>query len=89
MSFKITQGKGFHLTFSNGWTASVQFGYGSYCDNRYEQGKTESLTAEVACWPKDGNIVNIMENDPSNDVIGYLSADKVLEFLNKVATQES
>lgn len=32
--FKITQKKGFHMTFPNGWTVSVQFGPGNYCDNR-------------------------------------------------------
>lgn len=84
---KITRGKGFHMTFSNGWTASVQFGYGNYCDNRDKQGNTESSNAEVACWSRDGGLVNIMENDSSDTVIGYLSADKVLEFLNKVAAQ--
>ena len=31
--FSITQGKGFTITFANGWTASVQWGAGNYCDN--------------------------------------------------------
>ena len=31
--FKITRGTGFQMTFENGWTISVQFGYGNYCDN--------------------------------------------------------
>tara|TARA_Y100000310_G_scaffold286972_1_gene311564 strand:+ start:2081 stop:2530 length:450 start_codon:yes stop_codon:yes gene_type:complete len=30
----ITQGKGTKLTFSNGWTISIQFGWGNYCTNR-------------------------------------------------------
>ena len=25
---------GFQMQFENGWTASVQFGIGNYCDNR-------------------------------------------------------
>jgi len=32
--FRITQGKGFFMTFENGYTLSVQFGYGNYCANR-------------------------------------------------------
>lgn len=31
--FKITGVKGFHITFENGWTVSVQFGGGNYSDN--------------------------------------------------------
>lgn len=31
--FNITDGKGFHITFSNGVTVSVQFGSGNYCEN--------------------------------------------------------
>jgi len=33
-AFAITEGKGFHITFDNGVTVSVQFGYGDYCDNK-------------------------------------------------------
>jgi len=32
--FQITGGKGFTMTFANGWTISVQFGTGNYCENR-------------------------------------------------------
>lgn len=31
--FKITSGRGFHITFPNGIILSTQFGYGNYCDN--------------------------------------------------------
>lgn len=31
--FRIVKGKGFRITFENGWTASVHFGPGDYCDN--------------------------------------------------------
>jgi hypothetical protein len=31
--FKITHKKGFHITFENDYTVSVQFGPGNYCDN--------------------------------------------------------
>lgn len=32
--FRITDGRGFHVTFANGWTVSVQFGPYNYCSNR-------------------------------------------------------
>jgi hypothetical protein len=31
---KITDGKGFQMTFANGWTVSVQFGPAQYITNR-------------------------------------------------------
>lgn len=58
--FHITSGKGFHITFENGWTVSVQFGPGNYSDHynnydftakgRCDAGVTGSKTAEVWCW---------------------------------------
>jgi hypothetical protein len=36
-NFKSTENKGFQMTFENGWTISVQFGYGNYCDNTANQ----------------------------------------------------
>lgn len=65
--FIITKARGFHLKFSNGWTVSVQFGPGNYCDNYhldFDEYSTSgplhktvppSATAEVAAWDKDGN----------------------------------
>lgn len=32
-ALRITDGKGFGITFSNGYTVSVQFGFGNYADN--------------------------------------------------------
>lgn len=31
--FSITHASGFHITFSNGYTLSVQFGIGNYCEH--------------------------------------------------------
>ena len=49
-SFRITEGKGFQITFANGYTASVQFGSGNYCSNFADIMETrdncESSTAE-------------------------------------------
>lgn len=43
--FKITSGKGFHITFDNGYTVSVQFGPYSYCDHYGE----ENAGSDEAC----------------------------------------
>jgi hypothetical protein len=92
---QITSGKGFHLTFKNGWTASVQFGYGNYCEH-YDLvdniGKIGSETlpwqshdAEVARFPHDGELERLEDGDT---VAGHLDADQVLAFLNKTAQKE-
>ena len=64
MSFKITGGKGFHITFSNNITLSVQFGPCSYSDhydddmmdwiNRDHKKSIESNEVDVAIFKKDG-----------------------------------
>lgn len=94
---KITGHKGFHLTFKNGWTASVQFGPGSYTHSHHDiwdfeaprrADKWEAYDAEVAAWErkdgKDGPLINL----GSDSVKGWLNADQVLSFLNWVAGEE-
>jgi len=89
---KITGNKGFHMTFTNGWTASVQFGPGNYGTNYnypFSAPKSEmpdAETAECAAWPKDGKLTAIWEDD-EDTVVGYLDANEVLKFLNLVASQ--
>ena len=89
--FRITEGKGFHVTFENGYTVSVQFGYYNYCSNKSMQiglenkaaGASGSPNAEVAWWGPDGNFIPF-END---DVEGYKSPKEVLELLNRAASK--
>jgi len=91
MGFKSTENKGFVMTFANGWTISVQFGYGNYCDNRnhpngfgfsQKQEITESQDAEIAIWDKDGEWY-----DFGNDQVkAYQTAEEVAEWINKVAS---
>lgn len=93
--FINTQGKGFQMTFANGNTISVQWGYGNYCENRdgemtYEKkGKdinTKSIDAEVATWDKDGSWnLRTFVPDASDDVKGYMSTDEVLALMNVIA----
>ena len=77
--FRATQNEyynGFHMTFKNGYTMSVQFGKNSYSDG----GET---TAEVAVWGP-GGWVKLSEHD---DVRGWCSPDDVLEIMNQIANK--
>ena len=61
--FRITQGKGFQIEFPNGYTVSVQWGIGNYCEHygvrvgykdcetkNRELGEQGCKTAEVGWW---------------------------------------
>jgi hypothetical protein len=85
--FRITQNKGFQMTFENGCTISVQFGYRNYCDNYdnhpdgydFSNGKTmvESSDAEIAIMLPNGEFY-----DFGNDLVkGYCSADEVADYI--------
>ena len=89
--FNITSHKGFHITFPNGWTVSVQWGPGNYCDARksgldaYDAPKRTdewmSATAEIAAWDAKNNWY-----DFGNDTVkGHCSPDEVLEFMNMIS----
>jgi hypothetical protein len=89
--FKINDSKGFHITFENGWTVSVQFGPGSYGSNynmpigregSLEAGERGSATAECWSWGPGG------KNYPK-DVLGYQTPSQVLAFINKVARKKA
>ena len=80
--FRATQNvyrNGFHITFKNGYTVSVQFSESNYSDG----GET---TAEIAAWGPDGEWMKLSEHD---DVRGWCSPDEVLEVMNMVASQGS
>lgn len=64
---KITEGKGFQLTFINGLTISVQFGPMNYCSNKdlsadmFKTSQTpivSSYDAEIAIWDSQGTWFN-------------------------------
>ena len=96
-NFTITNGKGFQMEFESGYTLSVQWGVGNYCDNRdvgpYNSEKDSdfysSTTAEIAVWktPKKGKHRNGLLNiAPYDQVIGWLSTDDVAHWIQKVAS---
>jgi len=91
--FKIIQGKGFWITFANGYQISVQWGPGNYCDHHgkwatsgedtAKLGEAGSATAEIAVFRPDGSWIQLDEYDK---VRGYLSANQVAEIIALVAT---
>jgi hypothetical protein len=89
--FLSCQNKGFQLTFENGWTVSVQWGPGNYCDRQSygatfdaplkgETGLWDSNSAEVAAWNSEGEWLPF-EYDT---VKGWLSTDEVAAFVARV-----
>ena len=93
--FHITGKKGFHLTFDNGWTVSVQFGPANYCDN-YDRrigneeeacGSDGSHTAECAVWGGDGKMI---DRPGWGDAVSNRSTPaQVLELLNWASEQKA
>lgn len=95
--FKITGNKGFHITFENGYTVSVQFGPGNYCDNydmSFENDSVkgikgvkgiESSTAECAVWGSDGAMLGF--DDWGDTVSNRSTPADLLELLNWAAKQ--
>lgn len=86
--FYITGKKGFHITFPNGYTISVQFGPGNYCDN-YDMrigdedekaGQEGSATAETAYWGPD----NSMIEEDGDTVQGHQSVQQVMDRMIRV-----
>lgn len=75
---------GFQMTFNNGNTISVQFGFGNYCSNRGES-KDTSTTAEVAIWNKDGKWYQIQSHD---EVLGHCNTDEIAKWIHFAATTE-
>ena len=77
---------GFKMTFENGWTVSVQWHNGAYCENKgyeyapgFEQDPT-CQSAEIAAWDSKGKWYQF-EHDT---VEGYKSTDEVAEFIHMI-----
>ena len=75
--------KGFQMFFSNGWTVSVQFGEGNYCETRIDEtGHVASDTAEIAAW----NHKNEWFKFPSDNVKGWCKPEEVARFVHAIST---
>ena len=88
--FAVNDGKGFHITFANGLTASVQFGRANYCANYNYQDWKEAPPcpdAEIAAWwahTGKWHHPDFWEDD----VLACQTPAQVLEFFNWCAAQE-
>jgi hypothetical protein len=86
--FRIVDAKGYQMRFTNGYTVSVQWGPGNYCDRRNEAYDTQytepmwtSNTAEVAVIAPDGTFLKFFSDD---EVRGYVQADDVVAIMLQV-----
>jgi hypothetical protein len=74
--------RGFKYTLTNGYTLSVAFGPGNYCDNRSlpfdtDESWYESSNFEVAVFEPNGNAVDLVrtgDNEWTDQVIGWVPA---------------
>ena len=95
--FGSTYNRGFHMTFANGITISVQFGHGNYCERNefnpnvnadMENDATQSKNAEVAVWRGDMEWVtkeaysDTFGESLSDDVEGYETPERVAELIS-------
>ena len=91
---------GFMVDLENGWTVSVQFGIGNYCNNRSSIGNPftnipefiECPNAEIAAWRTDSRgegEVNSKTDwyifEGGEQVKGWQNPNEVLEFMNRIA----
>jgi hypothetical protein len=74
---------GFKLTFNNGNTISVQFGFGNYCDNKNES-KQGCKNAEIAIFNEAGRWHNF-----GNDTVkGWCNSDEVAKWIDFASKTE-
>jgi hypothetical protein len=99
--FKTFTQKGFQMKFPNGFTVSVMFGSGNYCDHHFNEEVEPGFGATAKVWSehrsKDAEIAVIGPDDtfrkgfpgcPEYDqVLGWVSTSEVLEVMNWAASQ--
>lgn len=83
-TMKTSFNDGFHMTFENGWTISVQFGKSNYIADREHDG--HSINAEIAAWGPDGEWYYFP--DSNDQVLGWQSPNQVLEWMNFFANMK-
>lgn len=92
--FRITDHKGFQLSFKNGLTISVQFGGGNYCSNKKipigserHNSNLVCLNAEIAIFPSSdqGWLTNrFLPKKRGTDVVGWVEPDEVASLIRRV-----
>lgn len=93
--FAITSGRGFLITLPNGYTLSVQFGPGNYCEHcnvpdpyaPLYVSKWSSKDAEIGIYNPKGDLIPFLESDQHSIVKGYASASdfaSLVEYVSKL-----
>ena len=72
---------GFTMTFENGYTISIQFGMGNYCENRFES-KPQSKDVEIAVFDKDSKFFQLPSM--TDDVKGYVNMNELADYIQQV-----
>lgn len=95
--FTSVENRGFQIQFSNGWTISVQFGPGNYCERQgldYDAPLKErvwkSQTAEVAAWDSEGTWYDLdnsrLLDKGDTGVYGYVDANTVAHYIDHISS---
>jgi hypothetical protein len=87
-SSQSVSAKGFHINFNNGYTLSVQFGYGNYCENRYHHLPPNfCVNAETAIISPSGKFIQYKKDtvqgwQTPNDIIDTIA------FINQLPPED-
>ena len=81
--------RGFKYTLTNGYTLSVAFGQGNYCENQYDAEQSinphrdcyavKSGDFEVAVYEPNGDMVDLIVTEPDDE--GFSFKDQVLGWV--------
>jgi len=89
--FTCFRNQGFSITFSNGWTISVQFGAGHYCQARNSDvllgGRHSSSNAEVAILNPSNDFIQPEGFYGDGCVMGWISPEDVSRLIQWVSSQ--
>ena len=94
--FRITEGRGFQMTFANGWTVSVQWGAGNYCPNHhvlpsegmYTESAYEAMQRKLGAVGSPVAEVGWWKDSGDVEVSGYMSPDEVLALMVELAARK-
>jgi hypothetical protein len=90
--FGATQNKGFYTTFENGWSISVQWGPGNYCDRHSIGNYNAPMETDNGAWTSDTAEIAIIHDETEtwysfgNDtVLGHQTPDEVANWIGEVS----
>ena len=83
--FRGCQNKGFHMTFENGWTISVQWGRDNYCQVvEVTESSVTAKNAEIAVWHADGSDLALSVSGAGN----WIDSNDVAKWIFDVSEME-